>query len=97
MLLALCIVFLVMQTSMLARFGPFGFTANLIAFVVFFTIITGKRRSPYGLTAALFGGILLDFFSELPFGVWTGGFFSVWVFISLILKSHVQIPFFEKQ
>lgn len=78
--------FALLQMSFFVHIFPIGLIPNLIIFTVIFLSIFERRDSLASFCAALFGGFLMDIFSEGIIGFWP----FVLVLISLFIKRAVQ-------
>jgi len=84
------------QTSFLAHFSIFGFVPNLIFIIVILWNFFEKPKKTLGIFSALIGGFFLDVFSSRPIGFYIFILGAMSLFIKLIIKRYVRIPFIEK-
>ncbi|MEI8012725.1 MAG: rod shape-determining protein MreD [Candidatus Omnitrophota bacterium] len=61
----LCFLFLLLEYCLFSLFGRWGDPHLMLILVIFFNLYSGIR---FSLLTALFGGILKDCFSTMPFG-----------------------------
>ena len=85
------------QTSFLVHFMIWGKVLNLVfILVVFWNLFEGTKKY-FGIYLAFLGGFFLDIFSSHFIG-WNILFLGITaVFIKLVFKKYVKIPFFEKK
>lgn len=83
-----------LQTSFLVHFAFLG--ANFIFIVVIIWNIFEKQKSHYGVFGATIAGFFLDLFSSGVMGYNILILLAIASIIKFILKSYVQIPFFER-
>ncbi len=93
--LLLC-AFALLQMSFLVYFFPKGLVPNLIIFTVVFFSIFEKEQSYASIAAALFGGFLMDIFSEGIIGVWSLALVLTALLIKKVLEDYVRIPIPKK-
>ena len=97
-ILFLLFVLAMIQTSFLNHFAFFDNEwlqiGNLVALFVLVYALLEKRKGRLSWVVAVWGGILLDLFSNMRFGVWTLSFIVLVFAIKVILKRYVSIPSF---
>ena len=84
------------QTSFLVHFNILGIVPNLVLISVVLWNLFEKSKNYSGLYAALIGGFFLDIFSSRFIGFYVLILFTLAIFIKLIFKRYVRIPFIEK-
>lgn len=89
-------VFSVLQMSFFVHFFPRGFIPNFIILLVIFLSIFEKEESSGSIAAALFGGFLMDVFSEGVIGFWALVLTIVSLAIKGILQEYVRLPIPKK-
>jgi rod shape-determining protein MreD len=91
-------VLAVVQASFLNHFVFFDNEwlqiGNLVALFVLVYALFERRRGRLSWVAAVWGGVLLDLFSNMHFGVWTLSLAVLVFAIKVILKRYVSIPSF---
>lgn len=93
--LLLC-AFALLQMSFFVYFFPNGFIPNLIIGTIIFLTIFEKQKSYASIAAALFGGFLLDVFSEGVIGFWALMLTLASLVIKGVLEEYVSIPIPKK-
>jgi len=88
--------FVLLQTSFLVHFSIWGIIPNFILILVIFWNFFENSKKFLGLHNALIGGFFLDIFSNRIIGFYILILLAVAVFIKLVIKKHVRIPFIEK-
>ena len=87
------------QGTFLVHFPILGIVPNLVLITAIFVNLIEKPENRLGLVTALISGFYLDVFSfghNWFFGFYMLIFLIISLFIKLIFKSYVQIPFFDK-
>ncbi len=84
------------QTSFLVHFNILGIVPNLVLISVVLWNLFEKSKNYFGLYAAFIGGFFLDIFSSRFIGFYVLILFALAIFIKLIFKRYVRIPFIEK-
>jgi len=98
-ILILIIVFyflVLIQTSFLVHFNILGIVPNLVLISVVFWNLFEKSKNYFGLYAALIGGLFLDIFSNRFIGFYILILFTLAIFLKIVFKRYVRIPFTEK-
>lgn len=84
------------QFSFLPALFPFVLMPNLLmVFTIIFNIFEDPN-SDEGFFLALIAGLINDFLSPHPFGLYIIIFFAVTYFIKFILKNYVQPSFVRR-
>ena len=97
LLSTLLFYFLVLiQTSFLVHFTIFNAVPNIILILVVIWNLLEKRENYLGIINALIGGFFLDVFSSHFIGFYILILMGLAIFIKLIFKKHVRIPFIDK-
>jgi rod shape-determining protein MreD len=81
------------QTSFLVHFDISGFIPNFILISVILINLFQRPENPSGLWAAVFGGFFFDIFSSNFIGFYILICLTTSIFIKVILKDYVRIPF----
>src|SRR4030042_3939473 len=81
------------QTSFLVHFQIFGMVLNVSLLLIVLINIFENPQKYLGLWSSLISGFFLDIFSTRPFGFWILIFFLAAIFIKLIFRKYVRIPF----
>lgn len=84
------------QSGFLAHFRLFGVFPNLILILVVVVNLWEEPKNRFGVFVAFFGGLLVDVFSSRPIGFNVLIFLAAVLFIKVILKNYVRIPFGKK-
>ena len=84
------------QASFLVHFQIFGMVLNVSLILVVLINIFESPQKYLGLHGSLISGFFLDIFSTRPFGFWILIFFLVAIFIKLIFRKYVRIPFIAR-
>ena len=96
-ILSILFVLAIVQTSFLNHFAFFDNqwlqVINLVSLFVFVYALLEKRAGRASWAAAVWGGVLLDIYSNPYFGVWTLSL-AVLVFSIKTLRRYVSIPSF---
>jgi len=96
-ILILIIVFyflVLLQTSFMVYFSiPEGITLNLVVILAILINFFEKGQKNLGILSALIGGFFLDIFSSKFFGFWILILLLISLFLKLIFRKHVRIPF----
>lgn len=98
-LISLIIVFYVLvllQTSFLVHFQILGMVLNVSLFLVVLINIFERPQKNLGLYSALAAGFFLDIFSTRFFGFWILILFLAALFVKLIFRKYVRIPFIAR-
>jgi rod shape-determining protein MreD len=86
------------ETSFLNHFVIFNNQwlqiANLVALFVLVYSLLEQRKGRLSWFVAAWGGLLLDFYSNMYFGIWTMSFLILVFTIKKILRRYVSIPSF---
>jgi len=85
-----------LQMSFFVHMFPQGLIPNFIVFAVVAAALFEKPESYASFAAALFGGLLLNVFSEGIIGLWSGLLLLLTFAIKVILENYVRIPIFQK-
>ena len=89
-------VFALLQMSFLVHIFPIGLIPNLIILTVVFLSILERNDSLASFCAALFGGFLIDIFSEGIIGFWPFVLVLISLFIKQVLQNYVRISIPQK-
>lgn len=91
-------ILVLLQTSFFVHFNLFGIYPNFIIILVLFLNLIEKQKNifSFGFLNATIGGFLLDIFSSRPIGFYIIILAAASVFIKIILKNYVRIPFCER-
>ncbi len=84
------------QTSFLVHFNILGIVPNLVLISVVLWNLFEKSKNYFGLYIALIGGFFLDIFSNRLIGFYILILFALAIFLKLVFKRYVRIPFTEK-
>jgi rod shape-determining protein MreD len=84
------------QTSFWVHFNILGIVPNLVLISVILWNLFEKSKNYFGLYAALIGGLFLDIFSNRFIGFYILISLALAVFLKLVFKRYVRIPFIEK-
>ena len=84
------------QTSFLVHFTVFDAVPNIVLILVVVWNILEKRKNYLGIINALIGGFFLDIFSNRFIGFYVLILVGLAIFIKLIFKRYVRIPFIDK-
>ena len=84
------------QTSFLTYFNVSGIVPNLILVSVILINLFQRTENPSGLIGAVIGGFFLDVFSNRPIGFEILILLLVAIFIKVILKNYVRIPYIAR-
>ena len=84
------------QTSFLVHFTIFDVVPNIVLILVVVWNILEKRKNHLGVINALMGGFFLDIFSNRFIGFYVLILVGLAIFIKLIFKRYVRIPFIDK-
>jgi len=84
------------QTSFLVHFTIFNAVPNIILILVVVWNLLEKRKNYFGVINALIGGFFLDIFSNYFIGFYVLILVGSAIFIKLIFKRYVRIPFIDK-
>ena len=98
-LLVLIVFFYILtllQTSFLVQFNIKGIVPNLVLIAVILINFFGSPQNNLGIFSALAGGFFLDIFSENFIGFYILILVALALFIQLVLKKYVQIPFSKR-
>lgn len=86
------------QTSFLNHFIFFNYiwfqVANLVALFVLVYALLEHRKGRMSWVSAAWGGMLLDIYSNIYFGVWILSLLVLVFAVKIILKRYVSIPSF---
>lgn len=85
-----------LQSTFLVHFNISGMTLNLVLIFVVIWNVFEKPKSFLGIFSAGMGGFFLDIFSHRPIGFNILILIGIAIFIKLIFKKYVQLPFIEK-
>lgn len=97
LILVILLYFLaLLQTSFLVHFRILGRVPNLILILVILWSIFEKPKKYYGITNALIGGFFLDIFSSRPIGFYILILLTLVIFLKIIIRKYVRIPFAER-
>jgi hypothetical protein len=93
----LCLLALI-QMGFLARLDLIGnswlrYFNIIIMFVVIFAFFE-RRKENASFTAAVFGGVLLDLYSENFFGFWVLILLTVVLLTKFVVRKYVRVPTF---
>ena len=81
------------QTSFLIHFNILGITPNLALILVVLINLFEKPEDFSGIFSAFAGGFFLDIFSSSPIGFYTLILLALAIFIKMILRKYVWVPF----
>jgi len=84
------------QTSFLVHFNILGIVPNLVLISVVLWNLFEKSKNYFGLYVALIGGFFLDIFSNYFIGFYILILFTLVIFLKLVFKKYVRVPFTEK-
>ena len=84
------------QTSFLVHFTIFDVVPNIVLILVVIWNLLEKRKNYFGVINALIGGFFLDVFSSQFIGFYVLIWVGLAIFIKLIFKRYVRIPFIDK-
>ncbi len=84
------------QTSFLVHFTIFDAVPNIVLILVVAWNLLEKRKNYLGIINALIGGFFLDIFSNRFIGFYVLILVGLAIFIKLIFKRYVRIPFIDK-
>ncbi len=82
-----------LQSSFLVHLLIFGFALNISLILVILINIFEASQKNLGLYSALMAGFCLDIFSTRLFGFWILIFLATAIFVKLIFRKHVRVPF----
>ncbi len=85
-----------LQTSFLVHFTVFGAVPNIVLILVIAWNVLEKKRNYFGIANALIAGFFLDIFSNHFIGFYILILVGSAIFIKLIFKRYVRIPFVDK-
>lgn len=85
-----------LQTSFLVHFTIFDAVPNVVLILVIIWNLLEKRRDYFGVINGLIGGFFLDIFSGRFIGFYVLILVGLAIFIKLIFKRYVRIPFIDK-
>jgi len=88
--------FALLQMSFFVHIFPIGLIPNLIILTVIFLSIFEKNESIASFSAALFGGFLIDIFSEGIIGFWPFVLVLISMLIKQALHNYVRISIPQK-
>lgn len=88
--------FALLQMSFLVHFFPAGLVPNLIILTVLCLSIFERSSSYSSMGVALFGGFLLDIFSDGIIGFWPLALLLISTFIKIVLEDYVRLPIPKK-
>ena len=95
-ILQVLFVLVLVQASFLNHFVIFGNVwlqiGNLAAVFVLVYAMFEHAKGRLSWVAAVWGGMLLDLYSNMYFGVWILSFLALVFMIKFILKRYVSIP-----
>jgi len=98
-IIQMCLVlyaFALLQMSFFVHFLPEGIAVNLIFPAVLFIAVFERAESSLSIAAAVFGGLLIDAFSETVFGFWPLILVAIVITVKLILENYVRLPIPKK-
>jgi len=84
------------QTSFLVHFTIFDVIPNIILILIILWNLFEKRKDYFGVVNGFIGGFFLDIFSNHFVGFYILIFVGLAIFIKLIFKKYVRIPFSER-
>ncbi|HOX30325.1 MAG TPA: hypothetical protein P5080_03965 [Candidatus Paceibacterota bacterium] len=86
------------QASFLSRFSLIGGTwlryANIVLLLVVLFGLFERRQKKASFAAAVFGGLVLDLYSETFFGLWISVLLAATLFTKIVIRKYVRIPTF---
>ena len=85
-----------LQMSFFVHFFPAGLIPNFIILAVLFLTLFEHAESSVSLSAALFGGFLIDIFSGGTIGLWATILFLMSMFTKIALEDYVRLPIPKK-
>lgn len=85
-----------LQTSFLVHFNILGIVPNYILVSVILWNLFERAKDSAGLFNGLIGGFFLDIFSNRFMGFYILILGAVAIFIKLVFKKYVRIPFIER-
>ena len=86
-----------LQMSFFVHFFPSGLIPNfIIATVLLASIFERSESHIVSQGSALFGGLLIDIFSDGVIGLWAGILFVASILIKIILEDYVRLPIPKK-
>ena len=88
--------FVLLETSFFVHFGIFNYIPNLILLSVIAWNIFENPKDLSGIFGAIIGGFLLDIFSSHPIGYNVLILVTTAIFIKIIIRKYVQLPFVGK-
>jgi hypothetical protein len=91
-------LFVLIQTSFLSRLSLFSGSwlryANIVLLSVVVFGLFERRGKNASFAAAVFGGAMLDLYSELFFGFWVCVLLAATLFTKLVIRKYVRVPTF---
>ena len=84
------------QISFLVHFTIFDAVPNLVLILIIIWNFLEKRKNYFGVINGLIGGFFLDIFSNHFIGFYVLILAGLAIFIKLIFKRYVRIPFVDK-
>lgn len=83
------------QTSFLVHFTVFDMVPNFVLAIVILWNIFEDKSASSGLYIAIIAGFLLDIFSNRIIGFNIIIMLTIAIFLKVVFKNYVQIPFFK--
>lgn len=84
------------QSSFLVHFTVFDAVPNVVLILIIIWNFLEKRKNYFGVINALIGGFFLDIFSNRFIGFYVLILMGLAIFIKLVFKRYVRIPFIDK-
>ena len=88
--------FALLQMSFFVHFFPSGLIPNFIILGVLLLTLLERSESSASISAALFGGLLIDIFSGGVIGLWAAILFFMSLFTKIALEDYVRLPIPKK-
>ena len=85
-----------LQSGFLAHFRLFGLVPNLILILIIIVNFWEEKKKSLGIFSAFLGGLFIDVFSGRPFGFDILIYLAIALFVKMILKNYVRIPFGQR-
>ncbi|MBI2643944.1 MAG: rod shape-determining protein MreD [Candidatus Wildermuthbacteria bacterium] len=87
-------LFAIFQASFLAHIPLWGMVPNILVVFILGIALRENVSSSNSIVCALFGGLLLDIFSERPLGIAALILLIAVLFIKIIRQRYVRLSFF---
>lgn len=85
-------VLALLQMSFFVHLFPSGLIPNFVMLGVLLISIFERAESEVSLGAALFGGFLVDIFSDGIIGFWASVLLLAALLVKIVLKDYVRFP-----